>query len=242
MKYGIISDIHANLEALTAVLSHLEGADRLICLGDIVGYGPDPNECCEIIRSLDCVTILGNHDQAAVCGFDLNWFNPHARAAMEWTANALTPDNRRFLQSLPRTFLCEDFTAAHGSLPAPFEYITNPWESLPTFDEMNTALCLVGHSHIAEYYILREGRMTPELISCPKETAVSLRPNCRYIVNCGSVGQPRDGNPKAAFGLLDTEVHEIALHRCDYPFAATQEKIRAARLPSILRERLAVGR
>jgi len=242
MRYGIISDIHANFEAFLAVLDHLEGVDQVICLGDVVGYGPNPNECCELVQSLGCVTLLGNHDAAALGDFDLDWFNPHARAAVEWTQEALTPESRRFLRSLPNTYVCDDLTAAHGSLPAPFEYISSPWEVRSTFDAMTTRVCFIGHTHIAEYYILREGCIMPEQIALPQGGKISIREHHRYVINCGSVGQPRDGNPRASFGIYDTQTPKVDIIRVNYPLTETQKKMQAIGLPHILWERLAYGR
>ncbi|HIE50273.1 MAG TPA: metallophosphoesterase [Armatimonadetes bacterium] len=243
MKYGLISDIHANWEALEAVLEALGEVDAYLCLGDVVGYGANPNECCERVRELGCTTIIGNHDEAALGRMDLNWFNPYARAAVEWTMAALTPENRKFLESLPATAEVDDFLLVHGALPDPWMYITSPLEALLTFQNMEPDLCFIGHTHVAEYYYVEKNQGSfPSQVSLRRGGTVQVTPERRFIVNCGGVGQPRDGNPQAAAGIYDTETREVEVLRVDYDLPTAQRKIRAAGLPSILADRLAFGR
>jgi len=244
VRYGIISDIHSNLEALEAALDFLRDVDALICPGDIVGYGPNPNECCDIIRERNVLTVLGNHDAAAVGRMPLDWFNPFARKAIEWTADRLTAPNRLFLESLPPVHRSEHFVLVHGSLSSPerFDYIASPWEAGPTFAEMPPHdLCFIGHTHVAEYYPQRTGEFSADQVSMALGGTVALSAEFLYIINCGSVGQPRDYNPKAAVGIYDPEAGTVEIQRLEYPIAATQKKMRKAGLPKPLWTRLEFG-
>jgi len=244
MTYGVVSDIHANLDALDAVLERLQGVDRYLCPGDIVGYGPDPAECLARVRSLDCVSVLGNHD-AAVCGMmDTGWFNPDARAAVFWTRDALSEPDVRSLSLLPITHKADEFAMVHGSLAGPedFPYILSPGEARPCFEEMGeSALCIVGHSHVSEVYVQHPGVFGVDQIEMPMGGKLDLRPGLRYIVNCGSVGQPRDGNPDASCAILDTEAMTIEIARVPYDIPAVQNKMRRAGLPRFLINRLEFG-
>jgi predicted phosphodiesterase len=243
MRYGLISDIHANLEALEAVLKQLEEVEGCICLGDLVGYGPNPNECVEIIRKLpNLVCIAGNHDLAAVGKYDLTWFNPFARQAIEWTARQLTPENIKFLLSLETIVQHPPFTLVHGSLPDPMEYVMSPFEARQVFAEMSTQVCLIGHSHIAEYYRQRDGTRLADRFCLVSGGEVRLDGGYRHLINIGSVGQPRDGSPKAAFGLWEEETKTISIFRLRYDMAKTQRKMEQARLPDYLIQRLSKGR
>lgn len=242
MLYAIVSDIHSNLEALSTVPT--VGMDAVYCVGDVVGYGPNPNECCEMVREKHAVTILGNHDAAVIGTMPLEWFNPAAREAAEWTRAQLTAENRLFLESLPLVSRSEHFIMVHGSLSAPerFEYITSPWEARPTFDSMDPFdLCFVGHSHVAEYYARKVGEMGADQIMMIGGGIIDLKPGFRYIVNPGSVGQPRDGNPHAAFAVYDTDAQTVEICRVEYPISVTQEKMRSAGLPDPLITRLEYG-
>jgi len=244
LRYGIISDIHSNLEALEAALDFLRDVDALICPGDIVGYGPNPNECCDIIRERGVITVLGNHDAAVIGQMALDWFNPLARAAIEWTADQVTAANRAFLESLPLVHRLEHFVLVHGSLSSPeqFDYITSPWETIPTFAEMPPHnLCFVGHTHIAEYYARPTGELQADQISMASGGTVALSAEFLYIINCGSVGQPRDYEPRAAVGIFDSDAGTVDIQRIEYPIAATQKKMRKAGLPKPLWTRLEFG-
>jgi predicted phosphodiesterase len=244
LKYGVISDIHSNLEALTVALDFLNEVDGIICLGDIVGYGPNPNECCEIIRDRALVVVVGNHDAAIVDKVSRFWFNAVAREAIEWTADQLTEDNLSFLQRLPLVHETPDFLAVHSSLhdPLAFEYITSPSEARPTFTEMGTQqVCLIGHTHVAEYYVQKTGELTVYQVGMAGGGTVEVEPDFKYIINCGSVGQPRDGDPRASVGIFDTDANVVTIHRLDYPIEVTQEKMKAAGLPEPLWKRLEFG-
>ena len=244
VRYGIISDVHSNLEALEVALDFLRDVDVLLCVGDVVGYGPDPNACCDVLRERRIVTVLGNHDAAVVGRTPLDWFNPIAREAIEWTRDQLTAENRAFLEGLPPVHGVEHFVLAHGSLSSPekFEYVTSPWEARATFAEMGRhRLCFIGHTHLAEFYSQKSGETSAGQINMAAGGTVELKPAFLYIINCGSVGQPRDYNPKAAVGVYDTEAETVSIERLDYPIAETQEKMRAAGLPEPLSERLEAG-
>jgi predicted phosphodiesterase len=249
MRYGIISDIHGNLEALEVALATLDGCDRWICLGDIVGYGPNPNECCERVDGLDGLCVVGNHDLAALGHYDLSWFNEWAAAAIHWTQETLSDANKAFLQSLPLVQVVEDlqatlkhFVIVHGSLREPAEeYITSTWDALGTFARMDVPLCLIGHTHVAEYYAKDDSASTCERVSRVQGGVIQMESDRQYIVNCGSVGQPRDRNPQASCGLLDTQACSIEVYRVDYPIAITQQKMQSEGLPDFLWQRLAMG-
>ncbi len=248
MRYGIISDIHGNLEALEVVLKRLDGCDQWICLGDVVGYGPNPNECCERVRALNALCVHGNHDLAALGRYDISWFNDWAAAAILWTQEQLTEENRAFLQNVPAMQVVEDaqwnfnFTVVHGSPRDPAEeYITSAQEANEIFARLTTPLCLVGHTHVAEYYVRAEGASTCERIIMNVGGLIPLNEKHQYIINCGSVGQPRDRNPQASCGLLDTQARSVEIFRLEYPIDVTQRKMRAEGLPDLLWQRLALG-
>jgi predicted phosphodiesterase len=249
MRLAIISDIHANLEALEAVLNSIGTMDRFICLGDIVGYGPDPNECVARVRSLPgLVCVAGNHDLAAVGKYAHDWFNAHARAAIEWTQQRLSQSSREFLEQLPLIARVDDLTLVHGALPEPMDYITGLAEALSTFQEMQTPVCLIGHTHVAECYHLRTSLDVPGSLARLKHRyltrggRVLCEPGSHYVINCGSVGQPRDGNPQAAFGVFNSATKTMRLIRVAYDIEQVQGKMRDADLPPLLSERLSYGR
>ena len=243
MRYGIIADVHGNLEALEVVLQALEGVDRYLYLGDVVGYGPNPNECCAAVRGLNnCITICGNHDMAAVGKYDVSWFNPYARAAILWTSGQLSSENRRFLEDLPERYDESSFIMVHGSLVDPVsEYITSPWEARQSFALLKHPICFIGHTHVAEYYVQEPDVLTPHQVLLTRGGSIKIRQNQKYIINCGGVGQPRDGNPKASFGIYDAETNEIEIKRVEYPIQKTQDKMIKAGLPAVLYLRLWEG-
>ncbi|MDD5593982.1 MAG: metallophosphoesterase family protein [Candidatus Margulisbacteria bacterium] len=220
MLYGIIADIHGNLEALDVVLRELRPADRLICAGDIVGYGPNPNECLQLIRGRNVQAIAGNHDKAAVGLMDTSRFNDSARRAIEWTGDQLTQANRKYLTDLPLLLESPDFQVVHGSLRSPLdEYIFGLQAASPTFEIMSKDLLFVGHTHVP----------------------LRLKEKGKEIINPGAVGQPRDGDPRASFGLYDSGKRSFIFRRVEYNVAAVQEKMRIAGLPASLIERLRAG-
>lgn len=241
MKYAIISDIHANLEALSVVLDAIEkaGVDQIVCLGDVVGYNATPNECVDIIREMDIPTICGNHD-AVACGIEEPWgFNPVALAAALWTRDTLTDDNLEWLKDLPDTHLFDSFLAVHGA-PANRDTYLFAWEDvLPHVryvEEAGRRLCFFGHTHCPGVF------STDGQYSIDEDSRFPIGDDKIFFINPGSVGQPRDGDPRASFGLLDTDANEYELVRLDYPFAEAAQRVIDNGLPGFLAERLAYGR
>ncbi len=243
MRYAVFSDVHANLEALEAVAADAaaHGPDAFVCLGDLVGYGPDPNECVARVRTLGGCVIAGNHDLAAVGGADLDRFTPLARAAIEWTIGVLSGEAARFLSSLPLRLELPAFLGVHGSPRDPTEeYILDLPTALAVFAESDFARCLVGHTHVPGAFVLgQDGALSAPAL--PPGDAVRLSTTSRYIINAGSVGQPRDGDPRAAYLLLDAAAGTVTLCRVKYPVAATQAKMAARGLPEMLVQRLSAG-
>lgn len=243
MRFGVIADVHGNLDALEAVLADMGTVDRALCLGDLVGYGPEPNECCARVRQLPgLLCVVGNHDLAAIGQLDIESFNPWARAAIEWTHAALAPEHVAFLTGLSQTAEVDELTLVHGLLPNPMDYLQGPGDAMRMFDAMQTPVALVGHTHVAEYYLHEPSGETCRQVPLWEGGEVLLQSGCRYIVNCGGVGQPRDGNPKASYGIVDTELRAVFVRRVAYPIAAVQAKMRAVGLPDPLAQRLALGR
>jgi predicted phosphodiesterase len=246
MTYGIISDIHANLEAFEVVLAELREVDAFICLGDIVGYGPDPVPCLHRLRQLPNLTcIVGNHDLAAIGKYDISWFNPFARQAIEWTVEQLSSDDADFLASLPETVAQVGNLRAclvHGSWVEPMGYITDVSEAMDSFRLMPGDLSFIGHTHIAEYYANRAGTQFCAQTPLWSGGAISLDPEVRYLINPGAIGQPRDGNPAASFGLYHPDAKSVEVRRVPYHVEAVQERMRAVGLPDFLIARLSVGR
>jgi len=243
LRYGILSDVHSNLPALTTVLDALDeaGAEELVCLGDIVGYGPNPNECVTMLRKRRAVTVIGNHDEAASKASGDEDFNPIARLAIEWTRSALSADNVSFLASLPDTALFDDFAVVHGAPEHRFAYILDAAGARHAFQHVKKPLTFVGHSHVAEvYYQDERGRTYHDRLL--HGGLIAIEPEYRYIVNPGSVGQPRDRNPQASFALYDSEARSIDVRRVTYDIASVRRRIEAAHLPSELGARLETGR
>lgn len=241
MLYGLFADIHGNLEALEAVLEELrqKKVDQLICLGDIVGYGADPNICVEKIRQLSIPTIAGNHDWAVVGSTDINYFNPEAKEAVLWTEKILKIENKEYLKRLPLLFEKDNFQVVHGSLkePAEWYYILNYQEAWEAFRLMKKPLLFVAHSHMPVIFFMSKGRLRHSFTS-----HLIIEEEVDYIINVGSVGQPRDGDPRASYVIYDDEKKEIFFFRVDYPIEIAQTKIRAAGLPEIEAARLSEGR
>lgn len=242
MLYGIIADIHANLEAFQAVLQALRPVDRIVCLGDVVGYGPNPNECIALMQENNIPSVAGNHDRVAIGEMSPEWFNENARHAIEWTARQLTADIESYLKSLPLNLAYPDFEIVHGSLRNPLEeYITNLGEAAATIELMVKPLCFVGHSHQPIYVGLKasgtyDGRETR------KDDKIYTHNYIKTLINPGSVGQPRDGDPRASFGIYDSEKKEFTLYRIEYNISTVQEKMLTAGLPQPLIDRLQYGR
>ena len=243
--YAVISDIHGNLEALEAVLEDVpDGVEEIYCLGDVIGYGASPNECCESVRSYEMPVISGNHDLAVTdLSTDLAWFNPVAAAAIQWTRDQLTPDNAEFLRTRPRMLQSEETLFVHGSVRDPDEYILNgavARENLAvlTADYPNVQVCFFGHTHVKTVV------PSPDGPSSGSHDTLDLTSGGPYLVNPGSVGQPRDGDTFASYVLAENTQDEtrIAYRFVEYDVEKAQDKIRAAGLPGMLADRLALGR
>ncbi len=233
MRIAIISDIHANKEGLDAALAEIRkrGADEIVCLGDIVGYGASPNECVETVRSVTSRILLGNHDEAALYPEKAEYFNPYARIAVEWTYDELSEDHRNFLRGLPFSTEIGELLFVHSSPlePSEWHYIITLADASDNFSFFQQPICFVGHSHVPEVFCT-DGR---------SETVVR---GLKFIVNVGSVGQPRDGNPQLSFGMFDTDAWVYENVRLDYDVQTAASKIRKAGLPKALADRLLVGR
>lgn len=242
MRCLVLSDIHSNLEAFQAVLDDAGSVDQIWCLGDVVGYGPDPNACVELLRSLPHRSIAGNHDWATLGKLDLGDFNHDARQANLWNRRQLTPVNLRYLDALPETAVEGQFTLAHGSPRQPiWEYILHTSAAQANFDHFDTPFCFVGHTHVPAIFRLddREDRPLCEMLP-PSVGPVELGPG-RVIINPGSVGQPRDGNPQASYVLLDGDALTVEHRRVPYPIEETQAKMLKYDLPARLIVRLSYG-
>lgn len=243
MKYAILGDIHANLCALQAVLAAIEGdgVDRILSVGDVVGYGAAPRQAIQILRELDVTVVKGNHDAACVGEIDPAYFNPYARAAVDWTVTQLEPGDLAWLKALPLVAEFEHCLVAHGTLSQPerFDYIQSVADAEPSLEELTRPVCFVGHTHVP-VSIMR-------LVDDPTRTCYTMDPVLDLaevrgaIVNVGSVGQPRDEDPRAAYGLFDTEEGCVTIRRVEYDIEREAERIRAAGLPGMLAERLFLG-
>lgn len=244
MRVAIVSDVHANIEALTAALRHSESQsalDEVWCLGDIVGYGPEPGAVIGELRTRALTAVAGNHDRAATGLMEIDEFNPAAAAAVRWTRDRLTPDEHTFLAALPLTLVTGEFSLAHGSLRDPvWEYLLTPEQADAQFARQSTPYSLVGHSHLPFWFEEQPGR-GPVLHRAADGASLGLGDR-RLIINPGSTGQPRDGDPRASYALYDSAAATVTWHRVEYDVAATQRKMRDARLDSWLIERLSVGR
>jgi diadenosine tetraphosphatase ApaH/serine/threonine PP2A family protein phosphatase len=242
VHYLILSDVHANLTALEAVLADAPDFNEIWCLGDLVGYGPNPNECVERIQDFDHISLAGNHDLAALGRLDIRSFNTDARLANAWTQSELTPAVREYLSELPPQMEKDDFYLAHASPREPvWEYILDASLAYANFAYFSAAICLVGHTHVPIIFELDEQQRRCETTVAPFPESVSLGPR-RMIINPGSVGQPRDGNSQASYAMLDTENMIWEFRRVTYPVEITQERMRARGLPRRLIERLDMGR
>lgn len=242
MRYGIFSDVHANLEALEAVAKSLkaEQIDRYFCIGDLVGYGANPNECVDKVRSLAALSVAGNHDWASVNLFSMKYFNPEAADAILWTRQRLNPESTNFLEALKLIFLNEDFTLAHGTLdnPQEFNYLLDGFSAWETFQLLKTKVCFIGHTHIPLVFIKDKS----DEVYIEKDDIINLAEDKTYIINAGSVGQPRDGNPQASYCIFDTQDKEVRIKRVSYDFKKARKKIIDAGLPKFLGDRLLSGK
>lgn len=233
MRIAIVSDIHGNLEALEKVLSSIRerGIDSVVCLGDIVGYGASPNTCIELIRSVTSRIILGNHDEAAVQLEKMEYFNPYARIAAEWTHDELTAENKAFIENLPFQLNQDGVLFVHSSPyePEEWHYIITPTDAAFNFGHFAEPVCFIGHSHIPDVF-------------CEDITTLQVGRGKKFIVNIGSVGQPRDGDWRSSFGIFDTASWTYQNVRTEYDADTAASKIRKAGLPKSLADRLFLGR
>lgn len=243
MRIVIVSDIHSNLVALEAVLTTAGQWDALWCLGDTIGYGPAPNECVELMRQNALVAITGNHDLACLAKIDLRDFNPDARKANIWNGEQLTDENRAWLEPLfPAVAIDRRFTIAHGSPREPiWEYLLMPDQAMANFELFSQQVCFIGHSHVQLGFRLRHGFEHCERFLPESGTTLELDGATRYFINPGSVGQPRDQDPRAAYAVLDTDAGTIRFHRVSYDIAKTQRRMVECGLPTALIRRLEFG-
>jgi predicted phosphodiesterase len=247
MRFLILSDIHANLTALEAALAAAEGRwERMVCLGDVVDYGPDPDEVTDLVKALDPYIIPGNHDKAVAGLTGLESFNPIAQLAAQWTREHLRPDNLDYIAQLPAGPVSADgLTIVHGAYEDEDEYVFAPAQALVGLIESPSAVTFFGHTHYQGGFSYRAGhiaviQLRPE--PGPKFAALRLEPGTRYLLNPGSVGQPRDGDPRAAFAIADLDHQVIEFWRAPYDIAAVQQRMQIAGLPYPLIERLGAGR
>lgn len=243
MKYAIFADIHSNLEALEVVIEYYQKGkvDKYFCCGDLVGYGPNPNECIKKVRELNCIVVAGNHDWACVGLKDIAWFNEYAQAAILWTKEQLTPDNIDYLKSLLQVYQDENLTLVHGSPRKPIdEYLINLSQARENINLFPTETCFIGHSHTPFFY-QRNPQGEEFYNSFRLKSSLFLPPKTKTIINVGSVGQPRDGNPQAACAIYDPEKREVYLARLPYNIPQVQEKMFKTKLPFHLIHRLTFG-
>lgn len=240
MKYAIISDIHGNLDALEVVMGAIkeQGCDLTLCLGDVVGYGAEPNECCELLQGSKVRILAGNHDHAAIGILNLEFFNEYAKIAALWTREQLTSDNVEWLRNAPFVEHYDTFVATHSTLHSPelFNYILTLLEAKLSFDVLDKQICFLGHSHMPVTFF------STMPISYSMDTAFEVTDDVKMLLNVGSVGQPRDEIPFASFAIYDDEMRTVDIHRVRYNVRAAAQKIIEAGLPEILAYRLFQGR
>jgi len=240
MRYGLISDIHGNYEALSAALDFLDKQkiDKYLCLGDIVGYGAEPSRCLARVMELGCDVIAGNHDFAAAGKISVDYFNIFAKESTIWTQEHLTDSEKAILAAPPLVRDYAGFTLAHGSLymPQAFDYVQTIIDALYSFRELKGQALFIGHSHVPISFIETDS------ISFSVSDTVSIEQGKRYIINIGSVGQPRDEDPRSCFAIYDTDARIARICRAEYDIASAAKKILEAGLPEINAERLKIGR
>jgi len=244
MRYLIFSDLHSNLESLQSfsqIIKTIEH-DKKVFLGDLVGYGADPNACVDWVRENADIILGGNHDYAVTGKTELTYMNPHAYLACLWTRRKLTPENKEFLRGLPCEIVEGEIHWVHSSPfePERWHYVVSRADGKINFDHFSTRLCFLGHSH-RPVVIEQEQGQGGAITDCGAPATWELLPDHRYIINVGSLGQPRDGNPKPAFVIYDSTLRTLEYRRYEYDFASAQRKILAAGLPSHLAERLSMG-
>ncbi len=242
MRFAIFSDLHANLEATEAVLAdaRAQGCEEFLCLGDLVGYNANPHECVELIRGMNIPVVKGNHDEQASLATSSRDFNELAERAIEWTRAQLSTEERQWLADLPLSRQVRDFTLVHATLDSPgaWGYVFNNLDATASFTYQHAALCFFGHTHVAGVFVRGEDGT----IQRQKVDHLTIESGKKYFINSGSVGQPRDGDPRAAYCIYDDERRTVEQRRLSYDIALTQQKIIDAGLPRALAERLDLGR
>lgn len=239
-KYAILGDIHGNLEAFNAVLkdSDEQGVTSYVCVGDIVGYYPNPIECLEKIRALECVTVRGNHDHYCAYNESLDDFHPVAANVVDWTRHQLSSEHIEYLRKLKMVNVIEGFTIVHSTLDMPekWGYVFDDLEAEAHFNYQTTSVCFFGHTHAPVVYMKQGG------VNSNAYNKFKITLGQKYFINVGSVGQPRDGDPRAAYVIYDTKTNEVELRRLPYDIHKTQEKVHKAGLSEWLAQRLEIGR
>ncbi len=240
MRIAIFSDLHANLEAIEAVMKDAQEHEctHHVCLGDLVGYNANPHECVELVRQLECPTVKGNHDEQACLGASSRDFNDLAEQAINWTREHLTDEDKEWLGALRMTRQVRDFTIVHATLDTPEEwgYVFKNLDAIASFTYQHTPVCFFGHTHVAGAFVRDEGvkRVLTEQLM--------IEPGKKYFINVGSVGQPRDGDWRAAYCIYHTDRNVVQQRRIKYDLKTAQDKIIKAGLPRLLAERLELGR
>lgn len=240
MKFALFGDIHANLEALQAVLQDARArhCTHFVCLGDLVGYNANPVECIDIVRELDAPVVKGNHDEEASEDNDLTGLNPLAETALRWTQAQIDPERKAWLRELKLVRQVRDFTIVHATLDSPdsWAYVMNKFDAMASFSYQFTQVCFYGHTHAPKIY-LKEGS-----VYSVDRTQITLKSGTKYFINCGSVGQPRDGDWRAAYATYDVVGKQVEIHRLEYDIETAQNKIIDAGLPEMLATRLGLGK
>lgn len=240
MRFAILSDLHANLEATEAVLADARNRQctDFICLGDVVGYNANPHECVEIVRNLDCPVVMGNHDEQASAEDETSGFNPMAEQAINWTREHLTREDKVWLRELRMQRQVRDFTIVHATLDTPDQwgYVFNTLDATASFTYQHTTVCFFGHTHVAGAFVRDDG------VKRVRADQLTIDSQKKYFINSGSVGQPRDGDWRAAYCVYDVERSCVEWRRVPYDIDTTQRKIRDGGLPPLLAERLKLGR
>jgi len=245
MKYAVLSDIHSNYEALTAVLdklSHLN-VDAYVFCGDLIGYGPDPELCARAAKRLkNFIPVMGNHDKSLFEESFFKWFSDYAKESIRYAKKQLNEDSKKFIQTFPDQFHGKEFAMVHGSFFDPFrDYLLSAEQFVLNLDKWAGPVCFVGHSHVPFIMSAKGGQMPHIDVFLGNDVTIKMLPGVRYVINPGSVGQPRDANQMASFGVYDSERKTFRLLRVPYDVETTQKKIKAAKLPDILSNRLIKG-
>ncbi|MFH0877147.1 MAG: metallophosphoesterase family protein [Candidatus Omnitrophota bacterium] len=241
MRYVVFSDVHSNLQAFEAALETIQHSeiDRFVFVGDIVGYGANPRECISLLRGLNSLCVAGNHDWVVADRLEIEYFNAAAKEAALWTKEHIAAADRVFLSGMTLTAEENEFCIVHGTLDCPeeFDYMLDGTRAAKTFALFKKKICFVGHSHWPGVFVEEKDKMSYE-----EPVKLSLEADWRYIVNVGSIGQPRNGDPRACFCIYDDQAGALEFKRLDYDIALAQKKILAAGLPRSLAERLSLGR